>query len=37
MNTANGEDSQHELWVCELGTIPYLEAVALQQRVQEQR
>ena len=37
MNTAYGEDSRDELWVCELRTIPYLEAVAVQQRVHEQR
>jgi lipoyl(octanoyl) transferase len=37
MNTAYGEDSRDELWICRLGTIPYLEAVAIQQRVQEQR
>jgi lipoyl(octanoyl) transferase len=29
--------TRDELWVCYLGTIPYLEAVALQERVREQR
>jgi lipoyl(octanoyl) transferase len=26
-----------ELWVCHLGTVPYLDAVAIQERVREQR
>jgi lipoyl(octanoyl) transferase len=29
--------TRDELWVCHLGTVPYLEAVALQERVREQR
>ena len=29
--------TRDELWVCHLGTVPYLEAVALQERVHEQR
>jgi lipoyl(octanoyl) transferase len=37
MTTAHGEDSRDPLWVCELGTIPYLEAVDMQQLVHEQR
>jgi lipoyl(octanoyl) transferase len=37
MNTANGEDSRDELWICRLGKVPYLEAVAMQQQVQAQR
>jgi len=29
--------TRDELWVCHLGTVPYLDAVALQERVREQR
>jgi lipoyl(octanoyl) transferase len=29
--------THNELWVCHLGTVPYLEAVALQEHVREQR
>jgi lipoyl(octanoyl) transferase len=29
--------TRHELWVCHLGTIPYLSAVALQEQVRERR
>jgi lipoyl(octanoyl) transferase len=37
MNTAYGEDFPDDLWVCELGLIPYPDAVAVQQRVHERR
>ena len=29
--------TRDELWVCHLGTVPYLDAVALQEQVREQR
>jgi lipoyl(octanoyl) transferase len=29
--------TRNELWVCHLGTVPYLDAVALQEHVREQR
>ena len=28
-----GEHSEDELWVCRLGTVPYLDAVAIQQQL----
>jgi lipoyl(octanoyl) transferase len=37
MSTASGEHTGAELWVCQLGTVPYLRAVAIQERVREAR
>jgi lipoyl(octanoyl) transferase len=33
MSTTTGERPCDEMWVCQLGTIPYLDAIALQQRI----
>jgi lipoyl(octanoyl) transferase len=37
MNQLDREQWEHELWVCQLGTIPYAQAVSVQERVRERR
>ncbi len=37
MSTPGGEHSNDELWVCQLGTVPYQHAVMLQERIRERR
>ena len=37
MSNLGGEHSKDELWVCQLGTVPYREAVAIQEHVRERR
>jgi lipoyl(octanoyl) transferase len=37
MKAPIGEHANDELWVCHLGTVPYLDAVAIQERVRERR
>lgn len=37
MSTQRGEHSEDELWVCRLGTVPYLDAVTIQERIRERR
>jgi lipoyl(octanoyl) transferase len=37
MSNLRGEHYNDELWVCQLGTVPYARAVAIQERVRERR
>jgi lipoyl(octanoyl) transferase len=37
MKTPTREHANDELWVCPLGTVPYLDAVAIQEHVRERR
>src|ERR1700730_16253886 len=37
MSDLDGEHSNHELWVCQLGAVPYQRAVAIQERLRERR
>jgi lipoyl(octanoyl) transferase len=37
MSTPGGEHSRDELWVCQLGTMPYLQALAIQQDIRARR
>jgi lipoyl(octanoyl) transferase len=37
MSDLGGEHSNHELWVCQLGAVPYQRAVAIQERLRERR
>jgi lipoyl(octanoyl) transferase len=37
MSTPTGEHANDELWVCHLGTVPYRDAVVLQERIRARR
>ena|ERR1700677_818302 len=37
MNEAHGTHANDELWVCHLGTVPYRDALAMQQDIRERR
>jgi lipoyl(octanoyl) transferase len=37
MSNLGGEHSKDELWVCHLGTVPYLQGLAMQERIRSAR
>jgi lipoyl(octanoyl) transferase len=37
MSNLAGEQSNNELWVCQLGTLPYTQALAIQEQIRERR